>query len=126
MSESEARTISDLSALDYVARHVGARYATLHRTDEMQAGIYVLAAGGRIPPHRHSTSWDFALVLDGEIEAHIGEGTETRIVRCGPHAVNLVPPGTVHEIRNPSTDTPARFLLVQSPSKGFDFLRAGT
>lgn len=125
MSESGARTIGDLSALEHVERHIGARYASLHRTDEMQAGIYVLAPGGRIPAHRHSTSWDFALVLEGEIEARIGDGAEARTVRCGPHAVNLVPPGTVHEIRNPSDSTPARFLLVQSPSKGFDFLRAG-
>jgi quercetin dioxygenase-like cupin family protein len=126
MSENSARAISDLSALDHVERHIGARYAPLHRTDEMQAGIYVLAVGGRIPAHLHSMSWDFALVLEGEIEAQIGEGTSARVVRCGPHSVNLVPPGTVHEIRNPSDSMPARFLLVQSPSKGFDFLRAGT
>jgi quercetin dioxygenase-like cupin family protein len=90
----------------------------------MQAGVYVLAPGGRIPAHSHSASWDFALVLDGEIEARVGDASGTRVVRCGPHAVNLVPPGTVHEIRNPSDDVEARFLLVQSPSKGFDFVRA--
>jgi quercetin dioxygenase-like cupin family protein len=125
MAESEARTIADLSALDYVDRHVGARYAAVHRTDEMQAGVYVLAPGGRIPAHRHSVSWDFALVLEGAIEAHVGEGNAARVVHCGPHAVNLVPLGTVHEIRNPSRDVTARFLLMQSPSKGFDFQRVG-
>ncbi|MGA3399668.1 MAG: cupin domain-containing protein [Acetobacteraceae bacterium] len=124
MPEGGARTIGDLATLDYVERHIGARYAVLHRTDEMQAGVYVLAPGGRIPAHRHSTSWDFALVLEGEIEAQVGEGGAARVMRCGPHAVNLVPPGTVHAIRNPSSDAAARFLLVQSPSKGFDFLRA--
>ena len=89
MSENAARTIDDLSALEYVERHIGACYASLHRTDEMQAGVYVLAAGGRIPAHQHSTSWDFALVLEGEIEAQVGDGAGARIVRCGPHAVNL-------------------------------------
>lgn len=124
MPETEARTIGDLAALDYVDRHIGARYAAVHRTDELQAGIYVLAPGGRIPAHRHSTSWDFALVLDGEIEARIGEGADVRVVRCAAHAINLVPPGTVHELRNVGA-APARFLLVQSPSRGFDFLRQG-
>jgi len=124
MPEPQARTIADLAALDYVDRHIRARYAAVHRTDEMQAGIYELAPGGRIPAHRHSASWDFAVVLDGEIEARIGAGEGARVVRCGAHAINLVPPGTVHELRNVG-DAPARFLLVQSPSRGFDFLREG-
>ena len=108
--------------MNYVDRHIHAHYAAVHRTDELQAGIYVLEPGGRIPSHRHSKSWDFAVVLDGEIEARIGEGASARVVRCAAHAINLVPPGMVHEICNMS-DTPARFLLVQSPARGFDFLR---
>jgi quercetin dioxygenase-like cupin family protein len=122
MPQAEARTIADLTALTYVDRHIHAHYAAVYRTDELQAGIYVLEPGGRIPSHRHSKSWDFAVVLDGEIEARIGEGTSARVVRCAAHAINLVPPGMVHEISNMS-DTPARFLLVQSPARGFDFLR---
>lgn len=125
MAEPGARTIADLAALAYADRHVGAHYAPVHRTGEVQIGIYVLDPGGCIPSHRHSTSWDIALVLDGAIEASVGEGVEARVVRCGVHAVNLVPPGVVHALRNPSADTPARFLLVQSPSRDFDFLRVG-
>lgn len=123
MPTAEARTITDIASLDHVDRHVGAHYASIHRTDELQMGIYVLDPGGRVPAHRHSASWDIALVLDGEIEVRIGNGTEVRVVRCPMHAINLVPPGTVHEIRNPATDAPARFVLVQSPSRTFDFLR---
>ena len=126
MSESDARTIHDLAALAYVDRHERARYATVHRMEEVQIGVYVLEPGGQIPPHRHSISWDIALVLEGEIEATIGEAPDQRRERCGPHCVNLVPPGTLHSIRNPAADTSARFLLLQSPSRGFDFLRAAT
>ena len=95
----------------------------VHQTDALQIGIYVLDPGGCIPPHRHSVSWDIALVLEGEIEARIGEGPAARVVRCGVHAMNLVPPGIVHTLRNPSSDAEARFLLMQSPSRDFDFLR---
>jgi quercetin dioxygenase-like cupin family protein len=123
MPEAKARTIPDLSALEYADRHVGAHHAPVHRTDELQVGVYVLDPGGRIPAHRHSTSWDIALVLEGEIEARIGEGEGVRVVRCGVHAMNMVPPGVLHELRNAAGDAPARFLLVQSPVAGFDFLR---
>ena len=92
MSESGARTIGDLSLLEYAERHIRARYASLLRTDEMQAGVYVLPLGGQIPAHWHSASWDFALILDGDIEAQIGDGADARIIRCGPHAVNLCRP----------------------------------
>ena len=123
MPESSARTITDPKSLAFTDRHVGAHYAAVHQTDALQIGIYVLDPGGCIPPHRHSVSWDIALVLEGEIEARIGEGPAARVVRCGVHAMNLVPPGIVHTLRNPSADAPARFLLVQSPSRDFDFLR---
>jgi quercetin dioxygenase-like cupin family protein len=123
MSQSGARTINDLASLTYADRHDRARYAPVHRTDELQIGVYVLEPDGRIPAHRHSTSWDIALVLEGAIEVVVGEGAQARVAHCGVHAINLVPPGTLHAVRNAATDAPARFLLVQSPSRGFDFLR---
>jgi len=123
MPDSGSRTITDPKSLPFTDRHVGAHYAAVHRTDALQIGIYALDPGGCIPPHRHSVSWDIALVLEGEIEACIGEGPAARVVRCGVHAMNLVPPGIVHTLRNPSADAQARFLLVQSPSRDFDFLR---
>ena len=124
MNASEPRTIPGLEALRYEDRHVRAHYAGILRTDEVQVGVYLLDSGGYIPAHRHSESWDIALVLEGEIEARISEGIERRVMRCATHAVNLVPPGVVHEIVNPSASEPARFLLVQSPARGFDFVRA--
>jgi quercetin dioxygenase-like cupin family protein len=123
MPDLQPITIETPSALPHVDRHHGAHYAAIHRTDEVQAGFYVLDPGGEIPPHRHSASWDIAVVLEGEIEATMGEGGAARTVRLRPQAVNLVPPGTRHVLRNPSPTAPARFLLLQSPAKGFDFRR---
>lgn len=38
--------------------------------------------------------------------------------------MHIVPPGTIHEIVNASTTEPLTFLLIQSPSKGYDFIRS--
>ena len=116
-----ATTISDLAALAYEAKHILAHKALIHQTDAVQVNVYVLDPGGRIPAHQHSTSWDISFVIEGEIEARFADG---RTVRCAAQAINLVPPGTVHEIANASTARPAKFLLIQSPSRGFDFVRA--
>jgi len=116
-----ATTIPDLASLSYEAKHVLAHKALVHQTDDVQVNVYVLEPGGRIPAHRHSTSWDISYVIEGEIEARFGDG---RTVRCGPQAINLVPPETVHEIANPSATLPAKFLLIQSPSRGFDFIKS--
>ena len=123
MPDATARTIADPGSLPTTSRHVGAHYAAVHRTDDLQIGIYRLDPGGHIPPHCHSKSWDIALVLEGAIDVTIADGTEPRVVRCEEHAINLVPPGIVHAIRNASAAAPARFILVQSPSRDFDFLR---
>ena len=123
MAGRSSRSIADLASLPYTDRHVGAHYAPVHRTGDVQIGIYILDPGGLIPPHRHSRSWDIALVMEGEIEARTGEGVEQQVVRCIAHAMHLVPPGIVHTLRNPSATSPARFMLVQSPSRDFDFLR---
>jgi quercetin dioxygenase-like cupin family protein len=123
MPTSKATTILDLAALAYEAKHILAHKALVHQTDEVQVNVYVLEPGGRIPPHRHSTSWDISLVIEGEIEARFTEGGKPRTVRCGAQAMNLVPPGVVHEIVNPSAVRPAKFLLIQSPSHSFDFVK---
>jgi len=124
MPTSEPTTILDLSTLHYDANHVSAHKALVHQTDEVRINVYVLEPGGRIPAHRHSASWDISFVIEGEIEARFTAGTTLRTVRCGKHAINLVPPGTVHEIANVSTSLPAKFLLIQSPSRSFDFVKS--
>jgi quercetin dioxygenase-like cupin family protein len=116
-----ATTIPDLSSLPYEAKHILAHKALVHQIDAVQVTVYVLEPGGCIPAHRHSTSWDISCVIEGEIEARFGDG---RTARCGPQAINLVPPGTVHEIANASATQPAKFLLIQSPAQGFDFIKS--
>ena len=125
MTSQEPTTIADLASLVYEDKHVRARRALALQTDELQVSIYELEPGGLIPAHSHSVSWDVSLVIEGEIEARFKEGENIRSARLGPHMMSLVPPGAVHEIRNPSRDKVARFLLVQAPGRGFDFRREG-
>lgn len=123
MPKFEPTTILDISTLPYDAKHVLAHKALLHQTDEVQINVYILEPGGRIPGHRHSVSWDISFVIEGEIEARFTEGDTVRTMRCGKQAINLVPPGVVHEIANASTAQPAKLLLIQSPSRNFDFVK---
>jgi quercetin dioxygenase-like cupin family protein len=118
------RSIPDFSALSYEEKHILARKALIHQTDEVQVSVYVLEPGGRVPAHRHSQSWDISVVIEGEIEVRFSNDADGSTLRCKRRAINLVPPGTVHEISNPSSTEPATFLLIQSPSKSFDFVRA--
>lgn len=53
-----------------------------------------------MPSHRHTSSWDIAFVIEGAIEIRMEAGGEAVRVHCGEQAVNIVPPGTVHEIAN--------------------------
>ena len=123
MTRAVVTTLADLSSLSYDRKDLGALKALLHRTDEVQVSVYLLEPGGRIPMHRHTACWDISFVIEGEIEARFLEDGEVRAVRCGPQALNLVPPGQSHEIANASAAKPAKFLLIQSPSQGFDFIK---
>ena len=123
MTPAVATTLADLSSLSYERKDLGALKALLHRTDEVQVSVYLLEPGGRVPMHRHSASWDISFVVEGEIEARFLQEGQVRTVRCGPQAVNLVPPGLSHEIANASAAKPAKFLLIQSPSRSFDFIK---
>jgi quercetin dioxygenase-like cupin family protein len=122
MTPAVPTTFPDLSSLSYDRKHLGALKALLHRSDEVQVSVYLLEPGGRVPMHRHTASWDISFVVEGEIEARFLEDGGVRTVRCGPQAVNLVPPGRPHEIANASAAEPAKFLLIQSPSENFDFI----
>jgi quercetin dioxygenase-like cupin family protein len=119
---AEVRTIADPSQLSFSNKHINARKALIHQTDEVQVNLYVLQPGGRIPAHEHSKSWDISFVVSGRLEASFLEDGQIRRVVCAEGAVNLVPPGTAHEVSNPSPSETTTFLLIQSPSKDFDFL----
>ena len=46
---SAVTTILDLSTLLYDAKHVFARKALVHQTDEVLVNVYILEPGGRVP-----------------------------------------------------------------------------
>jgi hypothetical protein len=103
-----ATTILDLATLTYEPRHVPARKACVHQTDDVQVNVYILEPGGCIPAHQQSTSWDISFVIESEIEARFTEHGRERTLHCGSQATQ-----------------PAKFPLIQSPSRSFDFVRAG-
>ena len=65
-------------------------------------------------PHVHRTHEELFYVLEGEFDFYVGDHVE----RLGPGSFVSVPPGTVHDFRNPSGAT-ARFLGIVAPD-GFD------
>ncbi len=116
----------ELATLDYDTKHIGARKALVHETAEVQISVYVLEPGGFVPSHHHTSSWDISVILEGELDVTYTEDGATRTMRCRADNVNLVPPGLVHEISNPSETKRARYLLIQSPGHCADFVPATT
>ena len=68
--------------------------------------------GGDSPFHR-TNSIDFGIVMAGEIELELDDGSKTIV---GPNSV-IIQRGTNHKWRNPSVDTYTRvvFVLIESP-----------
>ncbi len=62
-------------------------------------------------PHIHRKHEEVFYVLEGEFEFLVGD----RGVRLGPGSVTYIPPGTVHDFRNPGPVL-ARCLLISCPS----------
>lgn len=91
------------------------------------AGAYsvfedVVPPGGGPPPHTHSREDETMYVLEGELEATLGGGTQT--VRAGTFV--HMPRGVPHSFKNVS-DKPARLLMSYVPG-GFEawFAEVGT
>ncbi|MEU1301584.1 cupin domain-containing protein [Streptomyces shenzhenensis] len=119
---NQPRAITDFSDLRFEAKHVLASKALIHKTSELQASVYVLEPGGAIPKHHHGVSWDISIVTRGRIESscETTDGIETSLCETG--SVTVIPPGFKHWISNPDPVETASFILIQSPSEGFDFL----
>ena len=77
--------------------------------------LFTLAAGGRIPEHRHPTIEHQQLVVEGEMVLLTEEGERT--VRAGD-AVYL-PPNRYHGYEN-RTDSPAKFICIIPATEGYD------
>ena len=144
MSQVEPTTIPDVFKLPYNEQHSshgdapssvhngtyqvlrdgnsnGVHNALVHKQDEVQIHAYELEPGGVISSHYHTKNWDIFYIIEGEFAAYHNK-SETPS-RGGKNAMHFVPPGAVHEISNSSKTEVLRFLLIQSPSKGFDFIR---
>jgi mannose-6-phosphate isomerase-like protein (cupin superfamily) len=70
------------------------------------------------PPHWHRALTDSFFVLEGTLTVRLGD----EIVEAGPGTYICVPPGKVHTFSNRS-DSPARFLNINSPAGWEDYLR---
>jgi quercetin dioxygenase-like cupin family protein len=73
--------------------------------------IVDMLPGGVSPMHR-TDSIDYGIVLSGEVEMELDDGSKTRL---GAGAI-VVQRGTMHLWRNPSTTDPCRiaFVLIQA------------
>lgn len=123
MNEPSSIFIEDLKRLRYTPKHRDAMQAKALAIEPFNVSVYLLGPGGAIPPHRHSTSWDLIVVLEGALLIAAEDVSEPHL--CATGAIHATPPSTVHTVKNASLTDQARFLLVQSPTAGFDFLPAG-
>lgn len=88
---------------------------------DVQARIFTLAPGDRIPWHYHRQSRDHFFVLEGILSVttrNLGEKTQT-IETGGAHSVA---PGTAHLIANKGS-VDCRFLLLQGVGP-YDWIKA--
>lgn len=69
--------------------------------------VMVVKFAGAFPFHRHETTDDFFLVLDGEVTMEFEDGAA---VTFGPGELLVVPKGVVHR---PRAETEARVLLIE-------------
>lgn len=91
--------------------------AVFKAVDDRRPGDFVVLeltadpgfAGPR--PHVHHTHEELFYVLDGEFDFFVGG--ETR--QLGPGSFVNVPPGVLHDFRNPGT-APARWLGIAAPA----------
>ncbi len=92
-------------------------------TGDYIVGEFTAEAGFTGPrPHVHHKHEELFYVLEGEFDFFVGD----RIVRLGPGSFVNVPPGVVHDFRNPGTG-PARWLGIVSPGgldRYFDEVKA--
>jgi mannose-6-phosphate isomerase-like protein (cupin superfamily) len=74
-------------------------------------GEFTAEAGFAGPrPHIHRKHEELFYVLHGEFDFYLGD----RSIRLGPGSFIHVPPGVVHDFRNPGV-LPARWLGIASP-----------
>lgn len=80
-------------------------------TSDFVVGEFTAEPGFRGPgPHVHGTHEELFYVLDGEFDFFLAD----HCVRLGAGAFVIVPPGVMHDFRNPG-QRPARWLGIAAP-----------
>lgn len=78
---------------------------------EMRISVTERAPGNGSAPHRHPGHHTFGYVLEGTYEIQVDDGP-VRQLKAGESFYE--PPGSLHAVsRNPSTDRPVRYLVIQ-------------
>jgi quercetin dioxygenase-like cupin family protein len=78
---------------------------------EMRISVTERAPGNGSTPHRHPGHHTFGYVLEGTYEIQVDDGP-VRQLKAGESFYE--PPGSLHAVsRNPSTDRPVRYLVIQ-------------
>ena len=97
------------------------RVETVVKGSDVQARIFTLAPGEKIPWHYHSQSTDYYFVLEGKLSVTTREPREeTRDIQIG--GAHKITPGTAHLIVN-NGPTDCRFLLLQGVGT-YDWIKA--
>jgi quercetin dioxygenase-like cupin family protein len=86
---------------------------------DVQARLFTLAPGDRIPWHYHKESTDHYFVLEGELTISTREPDEVRTFGVGTG--HKIVPGSAHLITNGST-VDCRFLLLQGVGR-YDWVK---
>jgi quercetin dioxygenase-like cupin family protein len=104
--------VGDLITVKMTSEDTDGAFSMVEETTPPQGGP---------PPHIHHNEEETLYVLEGEVEALVGEHT----IRAGAGSSTYITRGTLHTFKNVGT-SPSRILAVISPG-GFEkfFLEAG-
>ena len=80
---------------------------TEHGSVSLRVGEATLSPGGRVPTHIHPNTEEAMVVLEGKIEAIVGD----QRVTLSPGDSMLAPAGIVHGCRN-DQESPARLISM--------------
>lgn len=102
----------------------GSRYETVRYPDDeillrvtnagnVQVTEYISTDREGPPPHSHLW-YEIEYVIEGEVEFYLnGEW-----IRCGPGAVQMLPPGVAHAVRVPGGSARLLYITIGAPYDG--------
>lgn len=122
MAQLPVITIADVTAVSGEARHRSCTKAVLHQDDPAETSVFRVKPGGAISTHLHSRVFDLFIGVAGRVDITY-EGQEgSGCFKLKRNSFCRMPPGVRHEVRNPSKNEEAVFVLIHAPSAGYDFI----